>query len=351
MRPAATTTLLVILALAAAGCGGNEPDPGTVRDEAMRAGLPPSHFVRATPDYFRDMDDNLVRGSRPSYSQDEIEGRNMWMVWTGGNDRLWNRLTQDSLGSFDLLKTISSHRATRLRASQPLGVSRPGQRTVLHRGDRARSEPVRPLARRAGPGLPTGSVREREGLSGSRRRRARQDRGGRFVLRRAHRDSRPASLHQPRLRRGRAAPLELRAVLQRQGVLLRSGPRPAVSRRHDVRFLPRRAEPDPSAGRRRSAALGESQRARRRTVFLVGPRVQLDGDEERRQRLLSGAARLASRHARHLARLHRQHQQPADDERRVPAAAAHGPGEGMGQGKAGRRRARQQAVQPLRRRG
>ncbi len=102
--------VFAFLALAAAGCGRDEPDPGTVRDEAMRAGLPPSHFVRATPDYFREMDYNLVRGSRPSFSQDEIEGRNMWMVWTGGNDRLWDRLTQDSLGSFDLLKTISSHR-------------------------------------------------------------------------------------------------------------------------------------------------------------------------------------------------------------------------------------------------
>jgi hypothetical protein len=33
----------------------------------------------------------------------------MWLVWTGGNDRLWDRLTRDSLGTFDLLKTISSH--------------------------------------------------------------------------------------------------------------------------------------------------------------------------------------------------------------------------------------------------
>ena len=31
------------------------------------------------------------------------------VVWTGGNDRLWDRLTVDSLGSFDLLKTVSSH--------------------------------------------------------------------------------------------------------------------------------------------------------------------------------------------------------------------------------------------------
>lgn len=75
----------------------------------MRAGLTPAHFVRATDDYFRDMDYNLVDGTRPVFDQAQIEGRNMWLVWTGGNDRLWDRLTIDSLGSFDLLKTISSH--------------------------------------------------------------------------------------------------------------------------------------------------------------------------------------------------------------------------------------------------
>jgi hypothetical protein len=48
--------VLAILALAAVGCGSDEPDPGTVRDEAMRAGVPPSHFVRTTPDYFREID-------------------------------------------------------------------------------------------------------------------------------------------------------------------------------------------------------------------------------------------------------------------------------------------------------
>lgn len=55
------------------------------------------------------MDYNLVGGQRPAFTPPEIEGRNMWMVWTGGNDRLWDRLTVDSIGSFDLLKTISSH--------------------------------------------------------------------------------------------------------------------------------------------------------------------------------------------------------------------------------------------------
>jgi mono/diheme cytochrome c family protein len=101
--------VLLVVAIALASCGRSGPQPGTVQDEAMRAGLTPSHFMRPTDDYFRDMDDNVVDGKRPVFTQADIEGRNMWLVWTAGNDRLWNRLTVDSLGSFDLLKTISSH--------------------------------------------------------------------------------------------------------------------------------------------------------------------------------------------------------------------------------------------------
>jgi len=55
------------------------------------------------------MDFNVVDGNphRP-FTTAEIQGRNMWLVWTGGDDRLWNTLAVASLGSFDLLKTISS---------------------------------------------------------------------------------------------------------------------------------------------------------------------------------------------------------------------------------------------------
>jgi hypothetical protein len=61
-----------------------------VRDEAMRAGRHPEDFLQRTDDYFRDMDYNIVNGSRPTFTQPaQVEGRNMWMVWTGGNDRLW----------------------------------------------------------------------------------------------------------------------------------------------------------------------------------------------------------------------------------------------------------------------
>ena len=62
-----------------------------------------SSFPAADEDYFHEMD-----GAIP-LSADEIKGRNMWIVWTGGNDRLWNKLTVNSLGALDFLKTISSH--------------------------------------------------------------------------------------------------------------------------------------------------------------------------------------------------------------------------------------------------
>jgi hypothetical protein len=91
------------------GCARRGPEPGTVKDEAMRAGRVPADFVRPTKDYFRDMDYYPGYGRPHAFTQAEIEGRNTWLVWTGGNDRLWDRLSVDSLGSFDLLKTISSH--------------------------------------------------------------------------------------------------------------------------------------------------------------------------------------------------------------------------------------------------
>jgi hypothetical protein len=110
MRRSVISVWVVGLVITCAACGQRQPRPGTVQDEAMRAGLKPEDLPAATEDYFRDMDFNVVDG-RPirRFTQAEIQGRNMWLVWTGGNDRLFDRLTLDSLGSFDLLKTISSH--------------------------------------------------------------------------------------------------------------------------------------------------------------------------------------------------------------------------------------------------
>src|SRR5258707_483103 len=94
----------VICILALAGCGGErKPAPGTVLDEARQANRAVSSFPAADEDYFHDMD-----GAIP-LSADEVKGRNMWIVWTGGNDRFWNKITVNSLGALDFLKTISSH--------------------------------------------------------------------------------------------------------------------------------------------------------------------------------------------------------------------------------------------------
>ncbi|EPX77150.1 hypothetical protein [Litoreibacter arenae] len=72
-------------------------------DEAQLVGRDDDSFPPADEDYFAEMDNGLA------LTPDEIKGRNMWMVWTGGNDLLWDRLTRDTFGQFDLLKTLSSH--------------------------------------------------------------------------------------------------------------------------------------------------------------------------------------------------------------------------------------------------
>ncbi len=96
------TSLLCAACLVAAGCC-KQPQPGTVLDEARQAGRSAASFPQASEDYFHDMDGGVA------FDADEIKGRNMWLVWTGGNDRLWNRMTDYTLGAFDLLKILSSH--------------------------------------------------------------------------------------------------------------------------------------------------------------------------------------------------------------------------------------------------
>ncbi len=85
-----------------------------VRDEAKRAGVNARQLVpqpvQPPDDYFHAMDYNVIDGApAPPLSREAIAGRAMWIVWTGGNDRLWDRLTIDSIGTFDLLKVVSSH--------------------------------------------------------------------------------------------------------------------------------------------------------------------------------------------------------------------------------------------------
>jgi hypothetical protein len=99
----------VVLSLFLAS-GAGVADEG-VPDEAMRAGRDAASFPPADEDYFQKMDNGLA------LTPDEVKGRNMWLVWTGGNDRFWDSLTQNTFGAFDLLKTISSHPSLKNRRS------------------------------------------------------------------------------------------------------------------------------------------------------------------------------------------------------------------------------------------
>jgi hypothetical protein len=77
--------------------------PGQVQDEALLAGRAVSSFPAAGEDYYHDMDGGVA------LTADEVKGRNMWITWTGGDDKMWDTLAATSLGTVDLLKTLSSY--------------------------------------------------------------------------------------------------------------------------------------------------------------------------------------------------------------------------------------------------
>jgi hypothetical protein len=104
-----------------ASCGHGS---GRVVDEALCVGRDAGSFPAADEDYFRDMDYGVTRDPPrvaaelapyvPGISPAEataaaVKGRNNWIVWTGGNDRLWNELSIESAGILDFLKTLSNH--------------------------------------------------------------------------------------------------------------------------------------------------------------------------------------------------------------------------------------------------
>jgi len=106
----AISVIVVVVLLAVGGCvvaywrwQSDQPQAGTVKDEALQVGRDASTFPAADENYFHDMD-----GGVP-LNPDEIKGRNTWIVWTAGNDHLWDTLIYRSAGALDFLKILSSH--------------------------------------------------------------------------------------------------------------------------------------------------------------------------------------------------------------------------------------------------
>ena len=77
------------------------PAPGRTPDEAAAAAF--TGFRAPVEDYFQAMD------GRANLTVNQVQGRNLWMVHSGGNDRFWDALARETGGDFDLLKVASSY--------------------------------------------------------------------------------------------------------------------------------------------------------------------------------------------------------------------------------------------------
>jgi hypothetical protein len=119
--------LVGAIALSGRSRGGVMPDCGAgaghVKDEAMCVDRTAASFPAAAADYFADMDNGatkdpaaLARDLAPwvALSPEDarkavVAGRNNWIVWTAGNDRLWDIMNSASFGELDFLKILSSY--------------------------------------------------------------------------------------------------------------------------------------------------------------------------------------------------------------------------------------------------
>lgn len=108
LRKRVTLKALLVILLAFLGASScrffsRNSSSDSVNDEAKLAQRTVESFPAAEEDYFHAMDGGKA------LTPEEVKGRNMWIVWTGGNDRMWDSLTVKSFGALDFLKTISSH--------------------------------------------------------------------------------------------------------------------------------------------------------------------------------------------------------------------------------------------------
>ena len=99
--------LLLLLTLLVTYGGMARSDGDQPKDEALSANRSADSFPAAGDDYFRAMDQD--RNGPLALSPAEIQGRNTWIVWTGGNDRFWDVIGAASFGALDFLKTLSSY--------------------------------------------------------------------------------------------------------------------------------------------------------------------------------------------------------------------------------------------------
>jgi hypothetical protein len=99
-------TCVLLLALPYTGC---KPKPVITTDtlEDKADGRPPEALAEVTADVFKGMD------AGADLDAADIQGRNSWNLWTGGNEQFWDKVAREGFGLFDLLKTIDSRKRAR----------------------------------------------------------------------------------------------------------------------------------------------------------------------------------------------------------------------------------------------
>ena len=242
-------------------------------------------------------------------------------------------LTVDSVGTVrsaedDLVASDRSRRTAygELRPPQSLALSRPRQRAVLQG---SRPGPIR-IASASGstcaiPSCPPDPFADATEVSGRQDRRARQDGCRRLLLRRADRHRRPAAVSESGLRRERAQEVELGALLQRSELLLR----PDLVRPYRVGMscafchvgpnpIKPPADPENPKWENLSSNVGAQ-------YFWWDRIFNWRGEANEGSFFYQLLHTSRPGYARHVARLDRQHQQPAHDERRLLPRPADGP--------------------------
>src|SRR6266700_2338565 len=94
IRLAVLFILIVGIVIAYSIHWSKQPRAGHAKDEALLAGRDASSFKASDVDYFHDMDGggDLTKFAPENDKSAQIRGRNTWLAWTAGNDRLWDAL-------------------------------------------------------------------------------------------------------------------------------------------------------------------------------------------------------------------------------------------------------------------
>ncbi len=101
-----------------------QPKSGHVLGEALTVNRDADSLAGSVNDYYHDMDYGLSNDPEsvrkalepfvPGITTEEAmqrfaRGRNNWIAWSAGNDRMWNELASSTFGALDFVKTVSNH--------------------------------------------------------------------------------------------------------------------------------------------------------------------------------------------------------------------------------------------------